>query len=99
MKVLNDGHTYELDSFEGSEPQVLQFIHKQKQGDELVTLKDGTTNEEVLAVLINRLNYLQGLASCRQNAIALTKLQEALFWLNDRTEERKRRGVEGTPAA
>lgn len=33
---------------------------------------------------------------CWENTMALTKLEEALMWLKKRTEERKRRGVEGT---
>lgn len=34
--------------------------------------------------------------SCRENSIAITKLDEALLWLKKRTEDRKQRGVEGT---
>jgi hypothetical protein len=63
-----------------------------------VTVKNGTTNEEVLAVLIDRMNYLQGKASCRENAIVITKLEECLMWLNKRTRDRVARNVEGTPA-
>lgn len=33
---------------------------------------------------------------CRQNALAITHLEEALHWLQDRTAEREGRGVEGT---
>lgn len=62
---------------------------------ELVTVNDGTTNEEVLAVLIDRLNYLNGIFPCRENAIVITKLEESLMWLNKRTADRKNRGVEG----
>lgn len=32
---------------------------------------------------------------CRENAIAITKLQEALFWLEARKKDREQRGVEG----
>lgn len=65
---------------------------------QLDTVNDGTTNEELLAVLIDRLQYLNGKFPCRQNSIAITKLQEAVFWLNDRTAERKAAGVEGKAA-
>lgn len=34
--------------------------------------------------------------SCRENALAITKLDEALHWLEHRTKERNKRGVEGT---
>lgn len=35
---------------------------------------------------------------CRQNALAITHLEEALHWCQDRTAEREGRGVEGTHA-
>lgn len=102
MKTVVEGHTFELDSFEGSEPQVLQFIHKEPTDvgydTILQTVKDGTTNEEVLKCLITRMNYLQGKFSCRENAIVITKLEESLMWLEKRTSDRKARNVEGTNA-
>jgi len=56
----------------------------------------GWTNEAVLAVLIDRLEGFQaGEFGCRENAIALTHLQSALLWLEERTTDRKARGVEG----
>lgn len=33
---------------------------------------------------------------CRENSLALTKLEEALMWLQARTKNRERRGVEGS---
>ena len=32
---------------------------------------------------------------CRENDLAITKLDEAFLWLNARTADRKKRGVEG----
>ena len=32
---------------------------------------------------------------CRENAVALTKLDEAIMWLEKRTADREKRGVEG----
>lgn len=101
MKTITLGHKYALASFEGGPEQTIQFIEKIKRltenpdGVELVTINDGTTNEEVLAVLIDRLNYLNGICPCRENAIVITKLEESLMWLNKRTADRKNRGVEG----
>lgn len=100
MKIITPGHRYELENFEAkSKPgQVLQFIEKQATpgGDgALTTVNDGTTNEEVLAVLVDRLRALGAKLPCRQNSIAVTKLEEALMWLENRTTERKARGVEG----
>src|SRR5439155_12745737 len=86
MKVITPGHKYELENFEKLEQtgQVLQFIEKRPASEPvpfpnaLETANDGTTNEEVLAVLIDRLNYLQGKFPCRENAIVITKLEESL---------------------
>ena len=67
-------------------------------------VNDGTTNEEVLKVLIDRMGFLHGKFPWfnSQNAIAMTHLETALFWLekrtaDQRTADRKARGVEGKP--
>jgi hypothetical protein len=60
---------------------------------------NGCHNEDLLAIVIHRLRCFQsGPYACRENALALTKIEEALHWLNHRTSERQRRGVEGTHA-
>lgn len=60
---------------------------------------NGVTQEALLAILIDRLRGFQsGPYACRENAIALTHLEEALMWLQQRTVARIRRGVEGTHA-
>jgi len=46
-------------------------------------------------MLIDRMNYLQSKFPCRENAIVITKLEESLMWLNKRTADRLKRGVEG----
>ena len=61
---------------------------------------NGVTHEALLAILIDRLQGFQsGKFACRENALALTKLQEAQMWLKSRTEARLARGVEGTHKA
>ena len=100
MKNLVEGHLYELANFEddGQPTQNLQFIHKkpsETNPSELTTIANGTTTEDVINVLIDRMYYLQSKFPCRENAIAITKLEESLMWLNKRTEDRKKRNVEG----
>jgi len=97
MDKIVKGHKYLLDNFEDKEgePQVLQFIHKENIGGVFTTICDGTTNEEVLEVLIDRMQYLQEKFPCRENAIVITNLEESLMWLNKRTTDRQARGVEG----
>lgn len=51
----------------------------------------------MLAIVADRLRSFQnGPYACRENAIALTKVEEAQQWLRSRTLARMRRGVEGT---
>lgn len=58
---------------------------------------NGCHHEDLLAIVIDRLQHFQaGEYKCRENAIALTKLEEAMHWLNHRTAARMKRGVEGT---
>jgi hypothetical protein len=58
---------------------------------------NGITHEALLAILADRLRSFQkGQYSCKANACALTHIEEAQHWLQQRTLERMRRGVEGT---
>lgn len=57
---------------------------------------NGISGEALLAVVIDRLRSFQaGPFACRENAIALTKSEESLMWLQKRTRDRLARGVEG----
>ena len=58
---------------------------------------NGLTQEVLLAIVADRLRSFQkGPYSCKANACALTHIEEAQHWLQQRTIERMRRGVEGT---
>lgn len=58
---------------------------------------NGITQEVLLAIVADRLRSFQtGPFACRENALALTKIEEAQHWLQQRTLARMRRGVEGT---
>lgn len=58
---------------------------------------NGVTLESLIAIVIDRLRSFQaGKHGCRENALALTKLEEAMHWLHSRTRSRLARGVEGT---
>lgn len=69
---------------------------------------NGISNEALLAIVIDRLRGFQyqrteldefknvpGPFACRENAIALTHLEDAMHWLKHRTLDRIARGVEG----
>jgi hypothetical protein len=99
-------HRYEISGFDGSgNPSVKDC--EQATGNVIVFQNgpileagvNGVTQEVLLAVVIDRLRCFQaGPYSCRENALALTKCEEALMWLNKRTRDCELRGVEGTSA-
>ncbi len=58
---------------------------------------NGISQEALLAVVEDRLlGFQSGQYACRENAIALTHVQDAMMWLQKRTRDRVARGVEGT---
>lgn len=57
---------------------------------------NGCQIEDVIDVLVERLQGFQaGEFRCRENALAITKLEEARLWLDERTRKRLKQGVEG----
>lgn len=89
-----DTNIYTLPSFrpnDGGKDQQIAFYELETDGK----WKDGTTLEELLTVAITRLSILNNKFPCRENSIAITKIQEALLWLEERTKDRIKRGVEG----
>lgn len=61
---------------------------------------NGAFVEGVLEAALQRLEFFQeSTFKCRENALAITKIEEALAWLDARTCKRERRGVEGTHTA
>lgn len=61
---------------------------------------NGAFVETVISAALQRIEWYQtasnGKFKCRENSIAITKLEEALLWLNKRTRDREARQVEGT---
>jgi len=100
MLVLQPGHLYELKYHNDPHRSVtLYFVKYRKDPDrdgELILIQDGTTNEEVLAMLIDRMIHLGTLLPDKYNVDATFHLKEALKALEARTADRKARGVEGT---
>jgi hypothetical protein len=81
---------------EGEHVELLQKVHFQ-EGPIKEDGVNGVNNEDLIAMVICRLEHFQKSEfSCRENALAITKLEEALLWLRKRTMGREQRGVEGT---
>ena len=90
MKVVDPGRVYELAAGNG-----LAFL--QKDGGHV--LRNGTTNEEVLEVLIDRVTEAYQALPCQETIRALFLLREALAAFQARTARRQDARVEGTRQA
>jgi hypothetical protein len=90
-------HDYAI-RVKGELPENVWIVHLEFQKGPIAEKGvNGITNEVLLAVLIDRYRGLQsGKFPCRENAITLTKLEEALMWQYKRTRDREARVVEGT---
>ena len=74
-----------------------EFGHvKFQKGPILEEELNGCFMEDLLYIVMDRIEGFQsGEFACRENALALTKIQEAIHWLNHRTNDRIERDVEG----
>lgn len=61
---------------------------------------NGAFVDDLLEAALQRLHFYQeasnGKFACRENAIAITKIEEALHWLLARRVSREKKGVQGT---
>lgn len=92
MQVIKEGHEYRLNNDVGC--QTLRFV----EGPQDARIEDGTTTEEVIEALIDRLTFLNEKFPSPYNLTAIDGLKGAIVALNERTAERVERGVEGTDA-
>lgn len=99
---FNAPHTFHVTTMKdrldgkGQEEVAIQEIHFQ-EGAIKEHGVNGVNNEDLIAMVICRLEHFnQTEFRCRENSMAITKLEEALLWLRKRTMGREQRGVEGT---
>ncbi len=58
---------------------------------------NGAFVETVIAAALQRIEFYNASQfRCRENSLAITKLEEALMWLDARTNRREAAGTEGT---
>lgn len=74
-----------------------KVIEFQKGPRKLPDSIHGVLDTDLLEIVRHRLQCFQkGDFATRENAIALTHIEEALLWMNKRVEDRAERGVLGT---
>jgi hypothetical protein len=94
---FNANHLYEINFTEKEEGELPICMVKFQKGPVKEHGKNGIHNEDLIAIVIDRITSLNsGDFRCRENSCAITKLEEAMMWLNKRTQDRRNRGVEGT---
>lgn len=91
----NAFHMYKV--FRTDAPVEVESITFQKGPREGENSQTGVLDVDLLEIVRDRLKCFQsGDYACRENGRALTHIEEALLWLNKRTEDRTERGVLGT---
>ena len=91
----NGRHYYEI--HKGASNEMLAKIQFQCGPRKEEGSTAGVLDADLLEIVRHRLQCFQkGEYSTRENACALTHIEEALMWLNKRKEDRKARGVLGT---
>lgn len=101
MQVIDPGHEYELgnQSDHAAKPQTLLFVKKEEKDGKLELVHDGTSTEQVIDVLIHRLQTLHDRLPDAYTKAARYFLGQAANALHERTADRKARDVEGTHKA
>lgn len=89
MKVLDPGHYYALDIYDGEESEKDSQLlrHMKREGEAYpgnVDHYSGTNTQEVLRAEIDRIKYVDNQKSCMENMFILDGLRSALHWLEVR---------------
>ena len=72
----------------------MAFQHGPRCNEESI---QGILDTDLLEIVRDRLvAFNKGEFATRENAVAITKIEEALLWMNKRVEDRAERGVLGT---
>lgn len=74
--------------------QDISFQHGPRNNSDSIA---GVLDTDLLEIVRDRLiGFQSGEFACRENAIALTHIEDALLWLDKRVRDRNKRGVLGT---
>lgn len=89
MRVIQRGHAYELDHLDGDGKTILQFVFRARHNMGGQQDIEGVTNQEVLRVLIDRIQFLHEQLPHDNNPKILEHLRLALVLHESRALERK----------
>ena len=95
MKIVDAGHVYRLDGYDGGEPQTLIFVKREGDGFPFNEGKHGGTNcQEVLRALIDRTEYLFRQIPSAETQAAIECMKTALFMFEARAARRHGRHLD-----
>lgn len=103
IDVIVPGATYKVPTYKVDDDGIIDgsgieiiFCKGNKQ-DPSVLRQEGVFTETLLQTAKQYLEFVNvGEMSTRETSTAITKIDEALMWLNKRAEDRKLREVQGT---
>lgn len=87
MDIIESGYRFRLDSFKGSKPQEIRFTQKLVTGE----FVDGTTNEEVIDMMVARMYALQAKNPSPENQCIIIMLKSVKELLSRRLTKKIRR--------
>ena len=85
MREIREGVEYELRNFNTGEAQIVKFTEKLEDG----TFNDGTTNEEVINMMIERFYSLQKKNFYIENQVIISYLKDIRKQLSKRFNKKK----------
>ena len=95
--IGNANHVYNVVITDGQGNETPYSIAFQRGPRKEADSVHGLLDTDLLEIVRDRLKGFQaGEFACRENALALTHLEECLLWMNFRVESRNERGVLGT---
>lgn len=93
LVALNSNEAVDVTQFTIEDEEVITI--KWQSGGTASHKRNGAFIEDVLALTYARLKAFNSEYPCRENALALTKIEEAVLWLAQRKAEREHRDVYG----
>lgn len=96
MEILDPGHAYKLATLDGDAEVLLTFVKRCGDGyPGNIGAYPGTNLQEVLRVLIDRVQYLNQQVFCEENLMILQALRAAFYRLELRAARRHGRLLDG----
>lgn len=90
MDIIESGYIYKLESFNKTAPQEIRFTQRLITGEFI----DGTTNEEVIDMMIARFYALNSRNFSVENQCAIIMLKSIKELLNKRLDKKIRKSYE-----